>query len=71
MRIAALGFPHESNTFIRGETGRARLEELGILRGPEVEAVHSTARTAMTGYLAERSDDVSVTPLIYVSEEQT
>lgn len=51
MRLAALGLMHEANTFAPSTVSYADFEAAGILRGPEIPAVHGNASTTMAGYL--------------------
>ncbi|HEV2123856.1 MAG TPA: M81 family metallopeptidase, partial [Chloroflexota bacterium] len=70
MRLALLGFSHETNTFATSPTDYEQFVISGILRGDEIVAKHKTAHTSVAGYLeaAERFG-VHVVPLLYASTE--
>lgn len=70
MRLAALGFSHETNTFATTPTTYDHFERSGILRGDEVRAKHQNAHSTMAGYL-EASDKLGfdIVPLFFASTE--
>lgn len=66
MRIALLGICHETNTFSPVPTDAAKFERDGTLRGEEILAAHSTARSSLSGFLeAGRAHGADVVPLIW------
>ncbi|CAA9222803.1 MAG: hypothetical protein AVDCRST_MAG77-777 [uncultured Chloroflexi bacterium] len=72
MRLALLGFSHETNTFATPPTGYDQWAASGILRGEEIVRRHATAHTTVAGYLEagrELEPDVEVVPLMYASTE--
>jgi microcystin degradation protein MlrC len=72
MRLALLGFSHETNTFAPTPTTYAQFEASGILRGDEILRRHETAHTTVAGYLeAGRTlgPDVEVIPLLFTTTE--
>jgi microcystin degradation protein MlrC len=72
MRLALLGFSHETNTFAPTPTTYAQFEASGILRGDDILRRHETAHTTVAGYLeAGRTlgADVEVVPLLVTSTE--
>jgi microcystin degradation protein MlrC len=70
MRLAALGFSHETNTFAASPTDYAAFERTGILRGTQIVAALKESHATMAGYLeaGERSG-VEVVPLVFASTE--
>lgn len=50
MRIAALGFLHETNTFQRVKTDYAAFERFEFLRGAQIAERHANANSTWTGY---------------------
>jgi len=73
MRLALLGFSHETNTFATKATTYEQFEVSGILRGQEILRRHETAHTTVAGYLEAgrklASEGVDVVPLLYASTE--
>jgi len=67
VRLAALGFYHESNTFVETRTSIARFEETGWLAGDEIVRVEGDAHSSMAGYLAVgEQSGVEVVPLSWI-----
>ncbi len=67
MRIAALGFYHESNTFVETLTEVAQFEETAWLQGGEITRVEGEAHSSMAGFLAVgEQPGVEVVPLLFV-----
>ncbi len=62
MRIAALGFSHEANTFAPSRATLETFRTAGILTGDRVREVHGGARSTMAGFLAYGA---GVVPLVY------
>ena len=68
MRLALLGFYHETNTFAVTPTTYELFARDGLLRGEELVARHGTAQSSVTGYLdAGREPGVEVVPLFFTS----
>ena len=68
MRLALLGFYHETNTFSMTPTDYAQFERNGILRGDEIVREHAEAQSTITGYLeAGREPGVEVVPLYFTT----
>jgi microcystin degradation protein MlrC len=66
MRLALLGYHHETNTFATGQTEYAHFERGGILRGAEVVRQHAGATSTVAGFLeAGRLTGEEVVPLLY------
>jgi microcystin degradation protein MlrC len=66
MRLALLGFSHETNTFSRVPADYAQFERYGILRGQALVDQHKTADSMVAGYLAAGDlPGVEVVPLYY------
>jgi microcystin degradation protein MlrC len=70
MRLAALGFSHETNTFAGTRTGYDAFERTGIYRGAAVAQALAASHSTMAGYLEAGGDpDVEVVPLIFAHTE--
>jgi microcystin degradation protein MlrC len=70
MRLALLGFSHETNTFAASPTTYDDFAASGILRGEQIVARHATAHTTVAGYLeAGRKAGVEVVPLLFAGTE--
>ncbi len=68
MRLALLGYYHETNTFSRTPTMYADFEQVGILHGPEMVREHREAQSTITGYLEVGEEpDVEVVPLYFTT----
>lgn len=68
MRLALLGFHHETNTFATRPTDYADFGQHGILRGDELVVRHAEAHSTVAGFLeAGRRFDVTVVPLYYAT----
>lgn len=66
MRLAALGFAHESNTFSSRPTTLASIEAAGLLRGEEILRVHRGARSTMAGFIeASTTVPFELVPLVF------
>jgi microcystin degradation protein MlrC len=66
MRLAVLGFMHETNTFSPVPADYAAFEASGILRGEEIVREHRTAHSSLTGFLeAGEKLDFEAVPLIF------
>jgi len=70
VRLALLGFSHETNTFVRQPTSYDRFVQSGILRGEEVVQRHRHAHSTIAGYL-EAADrfGCTVAPLYFAATE--
>ena len=70
MRLALLGFYHETNTFSARPTTYAHFERSGILRGDEIARRHGTAQSTLAGYLeVGAAPGVDVAPLYFTQTE--
>jgi len=70
MRLALLGFYHETNTFAVTPTTYALFARDGLLRGPEIVARYADAGASVTGFLdAGREPGVEVVPLFFTATE--
>jgi len=70
MRLALLGFYHETNTFAVTPTTYALFARDGLLRGPEIVARYADAGSSVTGFLdAGREPGVEVVPLFFTATE--
>jgi microcystin degradation protein MlrC len=70
MRLAMLGFYHETNTFSVRPTTYANFERSGVLRGEEIVAKHGSARSTVAGYLSLGSEPgVEIVPLYFTQAE--
>jgi microcystin degradation protein MlrC len=70
MRLAMLGYYHETNTFSVRPTTYADFERNGVLRGEEIVAKHGAARSTATGYLEVGTEPgVEVVPLYFTNAE--
>ncbi len=71
MRLALLGFHHETNTFATRPTDYADFAQHGILRGDELVHRHAEAHSTVAGFLeiGRRSGvpEVTVVPLYYAT----
>ncbi len=67
MRIAALGFSHESNTFSPVSATLDRWLDAGVLEGDTIVAEFKDAQATMSGFLELGTDDpdVEVVPLVF------
>ena len=66
MRLATLGFSHETNTFSRVPADYAQFERGGVLRGEEIVRQFATSNATMAGYLAAAEQlGVEVVPLVF------
>lgn len=67
MRVAALGFAHEANTFSSVAADLAMWERAGIHRGADIIARYADSDATMAGFLelAEVDADVEVVPLYF------
>lgn len=66
MRLAALGFSHETNTFAPAPTDYHQFEQSGIARGDEIVRRHRGAHSTMAGYLeASERFGFEIVPLIH------
>jgi microcystin degradation protein MlrC len=68
VRIATLGFAHETNTFSPVLADYAQFSDGGILRGDEIVQQHQTAHSSLAGFL-EASDKLGfeIVPLIFAT----
>ncbi len=70
MRLAALGFSHETNTFTGTRTDYDAFERTGILRGPDIVRALAESHSTMAGYLeASAEPGVEVAPLVFAHTE--
>ncbi len=68
MRLALLGYYHETNTFSATPTDYALFEESGILRGEDLVRAHGEAQSSVSGYLdVGREPGVEVVPLYFAN----
>jgi len=66
MRLAILGFSHETNTFSRVPADYAQFQKTGILRGDEIARQHRQSQSTLAGYLeAGERPGVEVVPLYF------
>lgn len=67
MRLAVVGFSHESNTFAPRPADLAAWLRAGILVGDEIRDGHAAARSTVAGHLAYAAEAAAVemVPLIY------
>jgi microcystin degradation protein MlrC len=66
MRIALLGFAHETNTFSPQSAQMAQFDAYGTVRGDLMLERHATAHSTVAGFLAAAEDpDVEVVPLMW------
>lgn len=67
MRIAALGFSHESNTYSPVPATLSQWVASGMLEGDPIVAEYATAESTMSGYLelGRETDGVEVVPLFF------
>src|SRR5262249_4805407 len=67
MRVAVLGYYHESNTFVDALTEVDRFEETAWLHGNEIARVEGDAHSSMAGFLAVGTEPgVEVVPLVWI-----
>jgi microcystin degradation protein MlrC len=70
MRLAALGFSHETNTFTGTPTGYDAFERTGIYRGADIVRALGESHSTMAGYLEAGTEaGVEVVPLIFSHTE--
>jgi len=68
MRLALLGFHHETNTFATRPTSYEDFAQHGILRGDALVQRHAEAHSTVAGFLeAGRHLDATVAPLYYAT----
>lgn len=68
MRLAMLGFYHETNTFATNPADYAEWEKSGILRGEELLKVYGQSEFSLAGFLTvAQQPDVEVVPLYFTS----
>jgi microcystin degradation protein MlrC len=68
MRLALLGFHHETNTFATQSTRYEDFAQHGILRGDDLVRRHAEAHSTVAGFLeAGWHSDVTVIPLYYAT----
>lgn len=68
MRLALLGYYHETNTFSVTPTTYELFVRDGLLRGEEIVRQHATAQSSLTGFLeAGAAPDVEVVPLMFTT----
>ena len=67
MRIAALGFSHESNTYSSVPASLDRWLSAGPIEGEEIIAQFKDAQATLTGYLelGDADSDIEVVPLVF------
>ncbi|MQG87907.1 MAG: M81 family metallopeptidase [SAR202 cluster bacterium] len=66
MRIAALGFHHETNTFQSVKTDYDAFQAFEFLRGSEISEKHSNAHTSFTGYFrGSEKYEFDLNPLLF------
>jgi microcystin degradation protein MlrC len=67
VRLAVVGFSHESNTFAPLPADLPAWHRAGVLVGGEIVDVHAGARSTVAGYLAYAAEepDVTIVPLVY------
>ena len=68
MRLALLGYYHETNTFAATPTTYDLFVRDGWLHGDEIVQQHATAKSSLTGFLdAGQGPDVEVVPLFFTT----
>ncbi|MHB8646051.1 MAG: M81 family metallopeptidase, partial [Thermomicrobiales bacterium] len=68
MRLALLGYYHETNTFSATPTDYAQFEASGILRGAELVREHGEGQSTVSGFLdVAREPGVEVVPLYFAN----
>ncbi|HEY8292976.1 MAG TPA: M81 family metallopeptidase [Thermomicrobiales bacterium] len=68
MRLALLGYYHETNTFSATPTDYAQFARNGILHGAEIVREHREAQSTITGYLdVGEEPGVEVVPLYFTT----
>ena len=66
MRIAALGFLHETNTFQSVKTDYEAFEKFEFLRGPQIAERHANANSTLTGYFQGAAKyEFDLVPLLF------
>lgn len=67
MRLAAVGFGHESNTFAPGQATLEDWRAAGILEGEQIRQRHVSAESILAGFFAYEAEqpDVELVPLVY------
>jgi microcystin degradation protein MlrC len=66
MRLAMLGFYHETNTFAANRSTWAEWQKAGIHRGQEVLDVYGESEFSIAGFMtAARQPDVEIVPLMF------
>lgn len=67
MRLAAVGFGHEANTFSPSDATTAAWRRAGILEGDEIRTKYSAAETIISGFFAYEAEDpdVEIVPLLF------
>lgn len=66
LRVAVLGFHHESNTFAPVPATLARFLEGGVVEGDELVARYSTSQATLAGFLEIRDrPNVDLVPLVH------
>jgi microcystin degradation protein MlrC len=70
MRLALLGYYHETNTFATTPTDYPRFARNGVLRGAEIVQQHRDAQSTVAGFLeAGEQPGVEVVPLYFTNAE--
>jgi len=68
MRLALLGYYHETNTFSATPTDYAQFEASGILHGEQLVREHGEGQSSVSGYLdAGRELGIEVVPLYFAN----
>ncbi|HEY8598712.1 MAG TPA: M81 family metallopeptidase, partial [Thermomicrobiales bacterium] len=68
MRLALLGYYHETNTFAATPTTYDLFVRDGLLHGDEIVQQHAKAQSSLTGFLdAGQAPDVEVVPLFFTT----
>ncbi len=68
MRLALLGYYHETNTFAAQPTDYTRFVRSGILRGAAIEREHAAAQSTVAGFLdIGGGAGVDLVPLLFAS----
>src|SRR5579884_309767 len=70
MRLALLGFSHETNTFAPTPTDLEQFEASGIARGDEIVRRYAGSHSTVAGFLeASERFEFDLVPLIYAQTE--